>query len=75
MSSHIGIIVIRGFLPKKEAAAEELGGHSSSAADPNILLEQVMPRCMPTYLPESFIILCLQLYCALTFHIILVYPF
>jgi hypothetical protein len=51
MSSHIGTIVVGGFLPRKEAAAEELGGqHSPSATEPNVPFEQGKPQCMPILL-------------------------
>jgi hypothetical protein len=47
MSSHVGSVVVGGFLPEKEAEIEELGGkHSSSIVDPKFLFEQGNPRCM-----------------------------
>jgi hypothetical protein len=51
MSSHVGVIVIGGFLPEKEADAEELEGqHSSSVVNPNFPFEQGKPRCMSNLL-------------------------
>jgi hypothetical protein len=47
MSSHVGIIVVRGFPPEKEVIVEEPSGQpSSSAVDPNFPFEQCKPRCM-----------------------------
>jgi hypothetical protein len=44
MSSHVGTVVVGGFLPEKVAAAEDLGGqHLSSTADPNFPFEQGKP--------------------------------
>jgi hypothetical protein len=71
MSSHVGTIVVGGFLPEKEAVAEELGGqHSSSTADPNFLFEQGKPRCMPNLLTRRVLYnLYLQMYHAFTYRI------
>jgi hypothetical protein len=52
MSSHVGTVIVGGFPPEKEIAAEELGGqHLSSTTDPNFSFEHGKPWCMsdPTY--------------------------
>jgi hypothetical protein len=47
MSLYAGTLVVRGFPPEKEAAANELGGqHLSSIMDPNFPFEQGKPQCM-----------------------------
>jgi hypothetical protein len=44
MSSQVGTVIVGGFLPKKEAVAEELEGQpASSTVDPNFPLEQGKP--------------------------------
>jgi hypothetical protein len=48
MSSHVGTIIVGGFLQDKEVVLEELGGqHLSRAADTNLPFDQGKPRCIP----------------------------
>jgi hypothetical protein len=69
MSSHVGTVIIGGFLLEKEAAAEKLGEQlSSSVADPNFPFEQGKPRCMSILLTRV-VIFTLAMYCALTYRI------
>jgi hypothetical protein len=70
MPLHVGTVIVGGFLPKKEAAAEELGGQpASSATDPNFPLEsKTSPGAFRSYLTcESVIILCLKIYYVRTY--------
>jgi hypothetical protein len=47
MSSHVGTIVVGGFLHKKEVITKELGGQpASGATDPNILPEEICIECL-----------------------------
>jgi hypothetical protein len=71
MSSHLGTVIVGGFLPRKEATVEELGGqHSSSTVDPNFPFDQGKPECMPILLTYRVLyILFLQMYCALMYRI------
>jgi hypothetical protein len=73
MSSHVGTVIVGSFLPKKEAGAEKLGGQTArSVTDPNISFEQGKPRCMSVLLTHRVLYnLCLQMYCALTYRILM----
>jgi hypothetical protein len=71
MSSHVETFVVGGFLPEKDATAEELGGqHSSTTVEPNFLFEKGKPWFMPILVTRRVLYnLCLQMYCAVTYRI------
>jgi hypothetical protein len=71
MPSHVGTVVVGGFLLENEATTEELGGqHSSSAMGPNFVFEQGKPQCFPILLIRPVLYnFFLQMYYAFTYRI------